>query len=177
MNIKLEKLKTELLTQDEEKFKQTLERLKDNGKLDEIPVIFNVFFNIENRTFKHLLFELMSSIVKKGADGTWIELLKNQSDPVAKRLILQIMWNSRLSFNPFLVYLVDLACKEDELTGLECLTLIENMEGVFQESPLMDAQVILVDYLNKEKMNLSVAKNKILQEILNWIIEQDNRIL
>ncbi|MFM7566041.1 MAG: hypothetical protein ACKO4K_04790 [Flavobacteriales bacterium] len=176
MNAKLEKLRGELFTQDDEKFQQTIERLMDQGTLDQIPLLFNSYFFNENRIRKHRLFELMASVVKKGAEKTWIQLLKEQTETTARRAIVQIMWNSRLNFAPFLIEIVALACLEDELTGVECLTLIENMESPYTEETIMDAKVKIIECLNQNQQALTESKKKILHEILTRITAQENHI-
>ncbi len=177
MKDKLEKLKKELTTGDDDKFKNTMDRLMDQGSLDQIPLLFRTYFTIEDRVRKHQLFELMASVIKKGAEKTWMGLLNQEPDIEARRAIIQIMWNARLDFSAYLKDIVEIACLEDELTGIEALTLIENMEGPFEEERLMDAKMKIIDSLNQNKHILKASKVKILQEILAWIMVQEDRII
>ena len=87
------------------------------------------------------------------------------------------MWNARLDFSAYLKEIVEIACLEDELTGIEALTLIENMEGPFEEERLMDAKMKIIDSLNQNKHILKASKVIILQEILAWIMVQEDRII
>ena len=168
MNDKLEKLKKELTTGDDDKFKNTMDRLMDQGSLDQIPLLFRTYFTIEDRVRKHQLFELMASVIKKGAEKTWMGLLNQEPDIEARRAIIQIMWNARLDFSAYLKDIVEIACLEDELTG---------MEGPFEEERLMDAKMKIIDSLNQNKHILKASKVKILQEILAWIMVQEDRII
>jgi hypothetical protein len=64
--------------------------------------------------------------------------------------IVNILWNTRLDFSAELEHFVELAVQLDYLGTLECLTLIENMEGPFQEQQLLESELILKEYVKKQ---------------------------
>ena len=60
--------------------------------------------------------------------------------------LLSTIWNSPLDYSSYLAEFVSLAVKGDFMVTLECLTIIENLEGPFIESSILESQLLLKDY-------------------------------
>jgi hypothetical protein len=99
---------------------------------------------------KKALYELLSSITIKGAKEAWISLLTMPEFSKVRAQIVNILWNTRLDFSAELERFIGLAVQLDYLGTLECLTLIENMEGPFQEQQLLESELILKEYVKKQ---------------------------
>ena len=64
-----------------------------------------------------------------------------------RQILLSTIWNSRLDYSLYLAEFVEMAVEGDYLEALECLTIIENLEGTFEESDILEAQLHLKEYL------------------------------
>jgi hypothetical protein len=65
--------------------------------------------------------------------------------PVRRQLISSI-WNMKVDFSDHLSTFVQLAVEGDFMVALECLTVIENLNGPFEEEEVLEAQVALKNY-------------------------------
>jgi hypothetical protein len=74
------------------------------------------------------------------------------------------MWNSTLDFSWYIDVVVKTAVEGSLVDALDCLTIIENMEGPFIESKILESKLILIDYL-ENKQEIDSQKQTFLQSI------------
>jgi hypothetical protein len=63
---------------------------------------------------------------------------------------------------------VEIAVDGDFMEALDCLTILENMEGPFEERQILEAQLHLKDYL-EDTAPKEQQKAKIMSEITLWL--------
>ncbi|MCW3085497.1 MAG: hypothetical protein JWP12_2863 [Bacteroidetes bacterium] len=56
-----------------------------------------------------------------------------------KHILVAACWESEMNFSKYLPFFVLLALQDDYLISLEAITVIENMEGPFEEAHIADA--------------------------------------
>ncbi|MDG2369985.1 MAG: hypothetical protein P8M12_05040 [Flavobacteriales bacterium] len=102
------------------------------------------------------------------------ELIKNLTHPDnrVKELVLFSIWSSNLDAVDAIPSVVDCACKGDFMVALEALTLIENLEGPFNEQDLIESMISINEYLSKEKDD----KIELIQSILQTITKFEEQI-
>ena len=61
------------------------------------------------------------------------------------------------------------------MQALDCLTIIENMPGPFEEHQLLESQLYLKDYLDNRNED-DTQKNQFVSEIALYIKEQNEGI-
>lgn len=127
-----------------------VELMEEKGKLTQLPELFRCYLSQVEAPQKKALYELLSSITIKGAKEAWIKLLSMPEFTEVNAQIVNILWNTRLDFSIELEYFVRLAVQLDYMGTLECLTLIEQMEGPFQEHQLLESELILKEYVKKQ---------------------------
>jgi hypothetical protein len=127
-----------------------VELIEEKGKTTQLPELFRCYLTHTELPHKKALYELLSSITIKGAKEAWIALLSMPEFTQVNAQIVNILWNTRLDFSAELERFVQLAVQLDYLGTLECLTLIENMEGPFQEHQLLESELILKEYVKKQ---------------------------
>ena len=89
-----------------------------------------------------------------------------------RKLVLSAIWNSKLPFDAHLPFFVMLASQGDYLEALDCLTIIENMSGPFDESQLLESQLLLKEYI-EERAPQTEQKAQIMSEIA-WFVKEQN---
>lgn len=124
--------------------------MEETGKSSQLPDIFKCYLMHTGMPHKKALFELLASITVKGAREAWMDLLLDNEFKEEKAKIINVLWNTRLDFSGEISFFVALAVQLDYLGTLECLTLIEQMEGPFQEQHLLEAELILIDYIKNQ---------------------------
>jgi hypothetical protein len=62
------------------------------------------------------------------------------------------------------------------MEALECLTILENLEGPFEEHHLLEAQLHLREYAQSDRAHEEDRKTNIISEIAMFIQEQNDGI-
>jgi hypothetical protein len=79
-------------------------------------------------------------------------------------MLVASCWQNKLDFTPFLPDFVALATEGDFFEAFECLTVIENMEGPFEETQILESQLYLKEFLQSDK-GKNDQKDQIISEI------------
>jgi len=82
-----------------------------------------------------------------------IQVLYDPANLAIRQEVLSTIWNSRLDYSSNLAEFVEIAIEGDYLEALECLTIIENLEGPFEESDILESQLHLKEYLEQGQKN------------------------
>ncbi|MBU2020390.1 MAG: hypothetical protein KJ941_12150, partial [Bacteroidetes bacterium] len=82
---------------------------------------------------------------------------------------------NKLDFTAYLPDFVALATEGDFFEAFECLTVIENLEGPFEETQILESQLYLKEFLEGEK-GKSEQKDKIVSEIAVLLKDFDQNI-
>jgi len=77
---------------------------------------------------------------------------------------LTTIWNMKVDFSGYIDEFVHIAVFGDFMETLECLTIIENMEGPFMEEDILESQLHLKRYLEGEGQQ-DKQKAQLLSEI------------
>lgn len=90
--------------------------------------------------------EFLSSLKSSSAVTAVMQALHNPEYVHQRVRILSTIWNSPLDYSDYLSEFIALAVKEDFMVTLECLTILENLEGPFEEKSILESQLLLKDY-------------------------------
>lgn len=128
-----------------------------------------------DETVVKAIIELISNVQDQDSTEDLVEIIRNEKDAVVRQKLLTSIWNSKLDFSTFLAEFVSLATEGDFLQALECLTIIENLSGPFEEHQLLESQLYLKDYL-EDSEDKEERKNQIISEIALFIKDQNDGI-
>jgi hypothetical protein len=143
---KIEVLLTELKSNNISKIKIALEALKIVGEPSSLSQIV-VQLNTNGPSEKNaLILEFLSCLKDRKARKVMMDLIQHQDLNALQQLLLSTIWNSPLDYTDYLEVFVELAIKGDFMVSLECLTIIENLDGPFSEKSVMESQVLLGEY-------------------------------
>lgn len=98
--------------------------------------------------------EILSLFSNLKDSSTLSEIMDVLNDPVfsgVRQKIIGSLWGSSLDFSPYLAEFVQIATVGDYLLALDCLNVIEQMEGPFDEESVLEAQLSLGRYLESEE--------------------------
>jgi len=151
-----------------------LKILETIGDKTVLPAFIEVLRKKEVIVSKAIL-ELIANIQDQEIAQDIVESIRNESDPNISQQLLTAIWNSKLDFSEYLAEFVSLATEGDFLQALECLTILENLSGPFEEHQLLEAQLYLKDYAedSEEKED---RKHQIISEIALFIKDQNEGI-
>lgn len=113
-----------------------IEKLREIGDESVIRPIIKVLVNHPLEEVKnaasHFLFDLKDPKVLP----TLISEIQNPDNKEFQRILVSACWESSINCSAYLPFFVDLAIISDYMICLECLTVIENMEGPFDTNEL-----------------------------------------
>ena len=160
---KIDTLLKELTSSNLTKVKTALDGLELIGNETVIYPILRLLTPTEEHNDKNqLLQEFLCTIKDSAVKDTIINSLSEEEFKPIRNKVLSVIWNSPLDFSEYLDYFVRIAIEGTFMESVECLTILENLEGPFEEEQLMEAQVILSS-LKDQKFD--VQKSTIISEI------------
>ena len=167
----IEQLKTELTFTSEPKLLKTLEKVKGKGNDQMVEPILNLYASTNHDSVKKAIKGLLNEL--KVTDGTTIliEKLKN-CDNELKEVILGALWSAGLNPIEYLPEIVEAACSSSYMVAFEALTVLENLEGPFEEEKISEAKLIINDYFEKP----NEETKQLISVILGLLNEMDNSL-
>lgn len=171
---RLEKVKTifkDIHSGDDKKIVKGLKALRVHGDDDVIKPIVEVWKNGASQKVEGEIISFISDIKSTSSPEVIIEILQDSQFQPIHQPLLTTIWNSKVDYSDYLVDFVSIAAQSDLLMVLDCLTILENLAGPFAEHHLLDAQLILREYAEKEnKSKVKDAKKiQLMKEIANTI--------
>lgn len=136
----------ELSAKEDAAFKNALESISANGDISVIEPTAHIMFKMSDRGRRHLLSEFFANIEKEAAKDELIRVIQELEQPEHQAELLNTIWNSRMDFSEFLVEFVELAIDGTLEIAIECHTIIENMDGPFDEADILEAKLLLGSY-------------------------------
>lgn len=169
MDKRKDKINTQLLNnldpKNHIKLKTTLDALAISGTKEILPALVKLMdVNEIDATENKLIVEFLSSIKDDSAIEELIVMIQDEAFKPFQSLLLSAMWNSTLDFSWYIDVIVKTSVKGSLVDALDCLTIIENMEGPFIESKVLESKLILIDYLENNK-EIDPQKQTFLQSI------------
>jgi len=141
---KIDTLLKELTSDSIAKVKTALDTLELIGNESIIYPMLRLLNPTEEHDDKNqLLLEFLCTIKDSAIKETIINSLSEEEFKSIRSKILSVIWNSPLDFSEYLDFFVRIAIEGTFMESVECLTILENLEGPFEEEQLMEAQVIL----------------------------------
>jgi hypothetical protein len=160
----------DLESEDSKVILAALKRIKSKGDASVIPAMIAIYGSTNNELIQDEIKKLLSQLKVKEGVLPMIEGLLDGNDEV-NEMILFSLWNANLNPINYMAEIVDASCKGSYMVALEGLTVIENMEGPFNEEVLNDTKLVLSEYfLNEDE------KSDLIKSILGCIRNYDNFI-
>jgi len=169
---KINQLFQDLYSENAAKVTAALDALQVYGNQSIIKPLFEFIQKSSNEHSKKEVIEFLSNLKDTPSKAEVMNNLHDKDFKSIQNIILSTIWNSPLDYSEFLNEFVLLSVENDYLTSLECLTIIENLEGPFEEQAILESQLHLKDYLDG-KYEKSPEKDNMISEIANLIKDFD----
>lgn len=128
------------------KITQALDALQVYGDYTIIEPLFLFLLESSDETSKALVLEFLCNLKDSKSVLMVMDCLHQSRFQPIRREILTTIWNSPLNYSFYLQDFVRIAVENDYLDTLECLTVIENLDGPFEEKSLYESLLYLKDY-------------------------------
>lgn len=169
--LKVEKLLKDIESGDIKKISPALDALQVYGDSSVIQPLFDIIGQDTDETVKNEIQEFLSSLKDSSAKETVIGILRGASQEEQIIRILSTIWNSPLDYSSYVADFVKAAVRGNFMVALECLTILENLEGPFEEEALMESQLLLKEY--HEQKDKDGQKHHMMSEIAILIKDFD----
>lgn len=151
--LKQSELLKKLKVGNEQEFAKNLAELDAVLTIEALPALVSVFHAPISDKCKEQLLVYFNDLSANDAQETMVQILIDPDNLSIRQLLLSTIWNSRLDYSSYLAEFVEIAVEGDYLEALECLTIIENLEGPFEESDILESQLHLKEYLETGAKN------------------------
>lgn len=162
---KLTTLASDLRSGDEKKISAALKSLQVHGEASIIAVLLEIWRTGLSAQNERDMKELLVGLKDTSTITPLIEGFRATDNREFQRKLLNIFWNSKLDFSPYLSDFIVFAIEGDFMDCLESLTVIEQFESTVPESAILESQLLLKEYFSKDD-RLEEKKYQLLQEIM-----------
>jgi hypothetical protein len=163
-NQKIQKLINDLQSGDVKKIGQALKLLKSEGSVAVLRPLAELLLISKDESIQQDIIAFLSDLNVSSAVDEIMNLLKDENLLSIRQPLLTTIWNCKLDYSYYLPEFVEIAVDGDFMETLECLTIIENMEGPFEERHILESQLHLKDYL-EDSAPKDPQKAQIMSEI------------
>lgn len=105
---------------------------------------------VEEKVEKEIV-EFLCSLKDTGVVPFMMKIIKDNEYPNQRQKLLNTIWNSKVDYSEHLQEFVNIAVNGDFMDALEAITIIENLEGPFEEEQILESQLHLTQYIENGK--------------------------
>lgn len=144
---KLKLVLADLQSGDDKKVAKAIKSLELKGNASAIkPLVDALLAGISEKNHGAII-ELLSSLKDTSAVVEVMDVLDDEKYLSIRQQILSTVWNTKVDFSGYIDSFVEIATTGDFMEAVECLTIIENLEGPFEELDILECQLHLKNYM------------------------------
>lgn len=148
-NTKLKQIMMDLVTDDPKKISKAVKALESNGDPSVIkPLCEKLLSGVSEKNQKEIL-ELFCSFKDTSVTSEIMDVIEEERFQGIRQVLLSTIWNTKVDFSDYIDEFVLIAVEGDFMETLDCLTIIENLEGPFMEENILESQLHLKKYLEQ----------------------------
>ena len=159
-----------LASNDPKTLTSALKRVRSKGNEKVIPALFKLIEKNEEESIveesKNIILELKST----AAIPYLLKELETNKNSSTRELVLNSFWQTGFNAHEHMDKFVKAATKGTFMEAFEAYTIIDNLEGPFEEESIMEAQLILKSYFSEnhdEDEKFEILKN-IAKQLANY---------
>ena len=128
------------------KISSALKSLQVNGDLTIIRPVVDLLKTELNHQIETEVLNFLGYLKVYSAASEIIAILKDENYIDQRQKVLSTIWNCKVDYSEFLAEFVEIACEGNFMEALECLTILENLEGPFEEHHVLECHLHLKEY-------------------------------
>lgn len=161
---RLQQLIKDLDSTSTEKILKTITILEDEGTADVLRPFCESYMKQTSLEVQEKMEDFLNKLSDSSATPAVIDLLRDENFKPMRTVLLGACWQSKLDFSDYLADFVAIASEADFMETFECYTVIENLDGPFNESQILESQLYLKEFLENDK-----GKNEKVDELMSDI--------
>ncbi|NOQ71565.1 MAG: hypothetical protein GQ574_06165 [Crocinitomix sp.] len=171
---KTKELLSDLLNGDNKEQVKAVQGLKVHGNETIIESLLVVLANNPSDTVYSEIVDLLNTPKSSKVPAEIAKALVDKRFVDIRHTLLTTIWNSGLDYRPYLAEIVTAGTEGEMMDALECITIIENIEGEMTEDQLFEPLIVLTEYLGSTqddgpKLELIREVTATLQNINNML--------
>lgn len=154
----------DLFSNDSKKVSKAIKALEVNGTSESIKPLADKLLTNPDAKIKSAIIELLSSLKDSSVCVEIIDVINDDKYITVRQEILSSIWNTKVDFSNYIDEFVEIAITGSFMETLDCLTIIENLEGPFMEENILECQLHLKNYMESNAPK-DEQKSQLLSEI------------
>lgn len=150
---KLTELKKGLKSKEDSEVVKSIKALKVYGDPSVAPDIFDVLLQHQDNDVELETLGLLASLKDTQMPQVMMDSLAKEKYLPIRQKLMSTIWQSGLNYSSFLKDIVNIAVEGSFMEKVECITIIENLDGPFEEEQIMESLLILNKYFDDSKDN------------------------
>ncbi len=147
---KLKKIIEDIQSTDAKKVSKAIKSLEAHGDATVIKPLADRLLQDISEKNKNEIIELLSSLKDTSARVEIMEIIDDEKYEPIRQIMLTAVWNTKIDFSDYIDEFVFIAIHGTFLEAIDCLTIIENLEGPFLEEDLLECESHLKNYMNSD---------------------------
>jgi len=174
-NKKITALVADLRSGNKDKILGAIKSLQAHGDVSVLEPMAEILLVENGNKIGNEIIEFLSDLKDSASAPVMIEILKDDRFREIRKELLSTIWSSKVDYSYFLAEFVEMAVEGDFMEALDCLTILENLEGPFEERHILEAQLHLRDYIESSEKK-DDQKAQIMSEIAILIKDFDQEL-
>ena len=170
---KIKQLLTDLNSGEDTKILSALKSLQVNGNVTVLRPLVELLKSELSHKVKSEVFDFLGDLKAINTVAEIISIVKDENFLEQRQEVLSTIWNSTLDYSGFIAEFVEIACDGSFMESLECLTILENLEGPFEERHILECHLHLKEYIEDTSTVRDPKKAEIMSEIAILIKDFD----
>lgn len=166
----VEEIRRDLFSEDDSVVMKALHKCREQGDVSLVEPLILVFANNKNEEIKAEVADMLETLKISNTEEIFQRALMNPQLATIRKNVLSFMWNSGVQPSEYISLISTIATEGSLQETLECLTLLDSLDGGISEEQLLDSIATVREYLGENKQN---EKTGLLTEYLS-ILEAMN---
>jgi HEAT repeat protein len=161
----INQIKADLSSDNSSIISKALVKTKAKGNEELIEPLVELYKTTKDLKLKQEVKNIFSELKNKDCVDFLLPHLMQDNQEV-KELVLFSMWSSGIDMTDYIVELIEYSCDGEYMVILEALTVLENLDGPFNDEDLFQGSTIIQEKIYESKDD---KKKELLQSMSNVI--------
>ncbi|NRA13064.1 MAG: hypothetical protein HRT57_14025 [Crocinitomicaceae bacterium] len=144
---KIKKILEDLNSTDTKKVTKAIKSLEAHGDVSFIKPLAEKLLSGTSKKNTTEIVVLLSSLKDTSVCADIMDVIEDKRFLSIRQTMLSSIWNTKVDFSDYIDEFVFIATTGSFMETLDCLTIIENLEGPFMEENILESQLHLKNYM------------------------------
>ena len=153
----VEEIRRDLFSEDDALVMKALYKCREQGDASLVEPLILVFAGTKSEEIRGEVADMLETLKVGNTEEIFHRALLNPALLSIRKNILSFMWNSGVQPTEFIGLISTIATEGSLQETLECLTLLDSLDGGLSEEQLLDSIATVREYLGENKQNEKTA--------------------